>query len=187
MPSQADASWRVSAGAEPARLAGCLGAAAEPEARSWRRRLLSVAIRDKDGLKLEPCGERVGPSASSQSHASPHGAWLVGLLAITNALLGMSLGLFLSAFARTEFQAVQFMPAFVLLKLLLCALFVSRDEMAGACTPSRGSSRSPTPTTRSRASPARARSGAGLAVDAAVIALATVGALGAITLRRRTA
>jgi ABC-2 type transport system permease protein len=46
--------------------------------------------------------------------SAPHGAWLVGLLAIANALLGMSLGLFLSAFARTEFQAVQFMPAFVL-------------------------------------------------------------------------
>ena len=40
-----------------------------------------------------------------------HGAWLVGLLAIANALLGMALGLFVSAFARTEFQAVQFMPA----------------------------------------------------------------------------
>ena len=37
----------------------------------------------------------------------------VGLLAVGNAVLGMSLGLSLSAFARTEFQAVQFMPAFV--------------------------------------------------------------------------
>ena len=40
-----------------------------------------------------------------------HGVWLVGLLAIGNAILGMALGLAVSAFARTEFQAVQFMPA----------------------------------------------------------------------------
>src|SRR5680860_664280 len=44
---------------------------------------------------------------------APHGVLLVGALAILNALLGMALGLFLSAFARTEFQAVQFMPAFI--------------------------------------------------------------------------
>lgn len=52
-------------------------------------------------------------------------------LAVGNALLGMSLGLFVSAFARTEFQAVQFMPAFVFPQLLLCGLFVARDEMIG--------------------------------------------------------
>jgi ABC-2 type transport system permease protein len=52
-------------------------------------------------------------------------------LAIGNAVLGMALGLFVSAFARSEFQAVQFMPAFVLPQLLLCGLFVARDQMAG--------------------------------------------------------
>jgi ABC-2 type transport system permease protein len=57
-------------------------------------------------------------------------AFAVGALAVGNALLGMSLGLFVSAFARTEFQAVQFMPAFVFPQLLLCGLFVPRDEMA---------------------------------------------------------
>src|SRR6266511_4620414 len=57
---------------------------------------------------------------------------LVILLAIGNALLGMSLGLFVSAFAQTEFQAIQFMPAFVFPQLLLCGLFVARDQMAGA-------------------------------------------------------
>ncbi len=56
---------------------------------------------------------------------------LVVLLALGNALLGMALGLFLSAFAQTEFQAVQFMPAFVLPQLLLCGLFVPREQMAG--------------------------------------------------------
>ena len=56
--------------------------------------------------------------------------WLVVLLAVSNAILGMALGLFLSAFARTEFQAVQFMPAVVLPQILLCGLIVPRDEMA---------------------------------------------------------
>ena len=56
--------------------------------------------------------------------------WLIVVLAILNAVLGSTLGLFLSAFARTEFQAVQFMPAFVLPQLLLCGLFVPIDQMA---------------------------------------------------------
>jgi ABC-2 type transport system permease protein len=55
---------------------------------------------------------------------------LVVVLAVLDALLGMALGLFLSAFARSEFQAVQFLPAFVLPQLLLCGLFADRDTMA---------------------------------------------------------
>jgi ABC-2 type transport system permease protein len=55
---------------------------------------------------------------------------LVVVFAVLNALLGMALGLFLSAFARTEFQAVQFMPAFLLPQILLCGLLVPRDQMA---------------------------------------------------------
>jgi ABC-2 type transport system permease protein len=56
--------------------------------------------------------------------------WLIAMLAVGNAVLGSTLGLFSSAFARTEFQAVQFMPAFVLPQLLLCGLFAPREEMA---------------------------------------------------------
>lgn len=55
---------------------------------------------------------------------------LVVALAVINALLGMALGLFASAFARTEFQAVQFMPAIVFPQMLLCGLFVAREDMA---------------------------------------------------------
>ena len=55
---------------------------------------------------------------------------LVVALAVANAVLGMALGLFLSAYARTEFQAVQFMPAFILPQILLCGLLVPRDQMA---------------------------------------------------------
>ena len=56
--------------------------------------------------------------------------WAVVGLAVANAVLGMSLGLFVSAFATTEFQAVQFMPAIVFPQLLLCGLFVPRERMA---------------------------------------------------------
>jgi ABC-2 type transport system permease protein len=52
-------------------------------------------------------------------------------IAIANAVLGVALGLFFSAFARTEFQAVQFMPVVVIPQLLLCGLFVDRANMAG--------------------------------------------------------
>jgi ABC-2 type transport system permease protein len=57
-------------------------------------------------------------------------AWAVVALAIGNATLGMSLGLFVSAFATTEFQAVQFMPALVFPQMLLCGLIVPREDMA---------------------------------------------------------
>ncbi len=46
------------------------------------------------------------------------------------AFLGTSLGLFLSAFATSEFQAIQFMPAFIFPQLLTCGLFIARDQMA---------------------------------------------------------
>jgi ABC-2 type transport system permease protein len=57
--------------------------------------------------------------------------WLVGVIAIGNAVLGMALGLLVSAFANSEFQAVQFMPAVVLPQVLLCGLLAPRDQMAG--------------------------------------------------------
>lgn len=56
---------------------------------------------------------------------------LVILIAVSNAVLGVALGLLCSAFARTEFQAVQFMPAVAFPQILLCGLFVPRGDMAG--------------------------------------------------------
>jgi ABC-2 type transport system permease protein len=58
--------------------------------------------------------------------------WLLMLIAVLDALLGTALGLFASAFARTEFQAVQFMPAIVMPQVLLCGLFAPRDAMTPA-------------------------------------------------------
>jgi ABC-2 type transport system permease protein len=57
--------------------------------------------------------------------------WLVILIAVSNAVLGVALGLLCSAFARTEFQAVQFMPVVAAPQILLCGLFVPRERMAG--------------------------------------------------------
>lgn len=55
--------------------------------------------------------------------------WLLLLVALLDALLGTALGLFVSAFAASEFQAVQFMPAVIFPQLLLCGLFTPRSEM----------------------------------------------------------
>jgi ABC-2 type transport system permease protein len=55
--------------------------------------------------------------------------WMLAVIAVLDAVLGTALGLFVSAFAQTEFQAVQFMPAVVLPQVLLCGLFVTRDAL----------------------------------------------------------
>jgi ABC-2 type transport system permease protein len=55
--------------------------------------------------------------------------WLLILVATVDALLGTALGLLVSAFARSEFQAVQFMPAFVLPQFLLCGLLTPREAL----------------------------------------------------------
>jgi ABC-2 type transport system permease protein len=114
---------------------------------------------------------------------------VVVALAVGNAVLGMSLGLFVSAFATTEFQAVQFMPAFVLPQLLLCGLFVPREQMAGALEAAAWA----LPLTYAFDALDRVTTIGSLGtrgtVDAVVIAGATMAALalGATTLRRRTA
>jgi ABC-2 type transport system permease protein len=114
--------------------------------------------------------------------------WLVVALAVANAVLGMSLGLFLSAFAQTEFQAVQFMPAFVLPQILLAGLLVPRDKMA----PLLEAVSNVLPLTYAYDALARATAddiGRRLALDVLVIGASVVLALvlGATTLRRRTA
>lgn len=56
-------------------------------------------------------------------------AW-VFVIAIVNAVLGVGLGLLCSAFARTEFQAVQFIPVVMVPQLLLAGIIVPRPLMA---------------------------------------------------------
>ena len=120
---------------------------------------------------------------------APHGVWLVAVLAVLNALLGMALGLLVSAFARTEFQAVQFMPAFIFPQLLLCGLFVPREQMAPALEAISWL----LPFTYAYGALERAISaqppGSALVFDVAVVVASTLAALGlgALTLKRRTA
>lgn len=60
--------------------------------------------------------------------------WQLGMVAVCDALLGTGLGLLASAFARTEFQAVQFMPVIVFPQILLGGLLMPRDQMPDALT-----------------------------------------------------
>ncbi len=115
-------------------------------------------------------------------------AFLV-VVALANAWLGMALGLLVSAFAATEFQAVQFLPAFVLPQFFLCGLLVPRDDLPDilsavsdalplsyAVDAMHAVAAEPTLT-------AGAFRDVGIVLGAALLALA----LGAATLRRRTA
>ncbi|MEI8104577.1 MAG: ABC transporter permease [Actinomycetes bacterium] len=112
---------------------------------------------------------------------------VVIVLAVANAVLGMAMGLFVSAFARTEFQAVQFMPAFVFPQLLLCGLLVPRARMNHVLE----AVSTVLPLTWAYDGIAHAVAGTdGIRVlrDAAIVAAvaAVALALGATTLRRRT-
>lgn len=59
--------------------------------------------------------------------SGPH--WLLVVVAVGDALLGTALGVFVSAFARTEFQAVQFMPALIFPQLLIGGLLMPLAQM----------------------------------------------------------
>ena len=109
-------------------------------------------------------------------------------LAVLNALLGTAFGLLVSAFATTEFQAVQFMPAFLFPQMLLSGLMVPRERMLAGLEMFSNF----LPMTYAYDALARVSAGGGLsgalARDVAVLVGATLGALGlgAATLRRRS-
>jgi ABC-2 type transport system permease protein len=114
--------------------------------------------------------------------------WMLAVIAVLDAVLGTALGLFVSAFAQTEFQAVQFMPAVVLPQVLLCGLFVARD----ALPPVLHAVSNVLPLSYAVDAMERVTLDSGVSSevrDLLVIAAFTVGALalGAATLRRRTA
>jgi ABC-2 type transport system permease protein len=119
--------------------------------------------------------------------AGPLGLLIV--VALLDALLGTALGLLVSAFAASEFQAVQFMPAFVLPQFLLCGLLVPRAELdgvLGAISDVLPLSYAVDAMVHVTAAPdvsAGVVGDLGIVVAAVVLALA----LGAATLRRRTA
>lgn len=109
-------------------------------------------------------------------------------LAVVNAMLGMALGLFVSAFARSEFQAVQFMPALLFPQMLLSGLLAPRPAMARVLEVISDY----LPMTYAYDALTRVANGNGLdgrlALDIAVLVGSALGALvlGAATLRRRT-
>ena len=114
-------------------------------------------------------------------------AGLLVLVAALNALLGTALGLFTSAFASSEFQAVQFMPLVVMPQVLLCGLFVPREAMNPVLEAV--SAVFPLSYAVEAVGLITAGSDEDLARDLGIVATAVVLALGlgAVTLRRKTA
>ncbi|MFC7671433.1 ABC transporter permease [Mycolicibacterium sp. GCM10028919] len=102
-------------------------------------RILTTPLRRLD--LLAAYGTAFSIAAAAQATlACVVSFWLLGLdtagspalvfaIAIVNAILGVGLGLLCSAFARTEFQAVQFMPVVIAPQLLLCGIIVPRDAL----------------------------------------------------------
>ena len=99
-------------------------------------RLLAMPLGKGDlvggyARRVRPAGRAAGRASASAfaiwvcglDVAGP--VWLLLVVAVVDALLGCTLGLFVSAFAATEFQAVQFLPAVVLPQFLLCGLFAA--------------------------------------------------------------
>ena len=115
--------------------------------------------------------------------------WSLAVVAVADAILGTTLGLFVSAFAETEFQAVQFMPALVIPQILLCGLFVPRDDLPSVLSAVSNVlplSYAVDGMQRLQASPGlTGEFGRDLLVIGAFVIAAV--ALGAATLRRRTA
>ncbi|MBU2695070.1 ABC transporter permease [Nocardioides sp. WV_118_6] len=112
---------------------------------------------------------------------------LLIVVGVADAVLGTALGLFVSAFARTEFQAVQFLPAVVVPQILLCGLILPRDHLPPVLEAIAGvlpltyavDAMEQLATTSSTGQVWR---DVGIVVAFAIAALA----LGAVTLRRRT-
>ena len=114
--------------------------------------------------------------------------WLLAVVAVADAVLGSALGLFVSAFAQTEFQAVQFMPAVVVPQILLCGLFLPREllpDVLGAVSDLLPLSYAVDAMQHLVASAATGDVWRDLAVVAGFAATGL--GLGAVTLRRRTA
>jgi ABC-2 type transport system permease protein len=116
-------------------------------------------------------------------------AWLLVVVAVADAVLGTAVGLFVSAFAATEFQAVQFMPAVILPQFLLCGLIVPRDRLPGALEALSDVLPLSYAVDAMRTLATRVDATGAVFADVGVITAFTLAAvvLGAVTLRRRTA
>jgi ABC-2 type transport system permease protein len=115
--------------------------------------------------------------------------WLLLVVAVVDAVLGTALGLFLSAFAATEFQAVQFLPAFILPQFLLCGLLVPRSQLPDVLEAISAVLPLSYAVDAMRTLTTNASGGSDVAKDALIVLAFAVAALaaGSATLRRRTA
>ncbi|ORA76826.1 antibiotic ABC transporter permease [Mycolicibacter kumamotonensis] len=102
-------------------------------------RILTTPLRRLDLLAAYGTAFSIAAAAQA-SLACVVAFWLLGfetvgspawvfVIAIVNAVLGVGLGLLCSAFARTEFQAVQFIPLVMVPQLLLAGIIVPRAAM----------------------------------------------------------
>ncbi len=115
--------------------------------------------------------------------------WLLVVVAVADAVLGTAVGLLASGFARTEFQAVQFMPALVLPQFLLCGLLVPRDRMVAPLRWLSDVLPLSYAVDAMHAVQSRADAAADVAADVGIVLgfIVLALALGSLTLRRRTA
>ena len=112
--------------------------------------------------------------------------WQLGLVAVIDALLGTALGLLASAFAHTEFQAVQFMPVIVFPQIILGGLFMPREDMPDILTAI--SDWLPLSHAIDAINAVTAGESTGIAFPLTIVGLCALAALilAALTLRRRT-
>jgi len=114
--------------------------------------------------------------------------WAIVLFAVVDAVLGTALGLLMSAFARTEFQAVQFMPLVAFPQILLSGLLAPRDSLPDVlrwisdALPLSYATDAFTELANSDAWSATLSRNLGILVGCCVVAIA----LASLTLRRRT-
>lgn len=115
--------------------------------------------------------------------------WLLLAVAVLDAVLGATLGLFVSAFAASEFQVIQFLPALVFPQILLGGIFIPRDLMPPALEavsdwlPLSHAVEALTLVSTGSGSTAEVAGQIGILAAFAVVFVV----LGAVTLRRRTA
>lgn len=114
--------------------------------------------------------------------------WQLVVVAVLDAVLGTALGLLASGFARSEFQAIQFMPALILPQFFLCGLLVPRDRLPDGLRQLSDVLPLSYAVDAMQSLATDAHGGHDVAVDVAVLAAFSVVALalGALTLRRRT-
>ena len=112
---------------------------------------------------------------------------LLFVVAVADAILGTTLGLLASAFATTEFQVVQFMPALIFPQILLGGIFLPRAQLPGGLRQISDWLPLSHAIDALNAVVANAE-GAAIGVDILIIGAWIVGAvvLGSLTVRRRT-